>query len=475
MKAKKYITILTIGLLFFSVSSCDLTEVNTDPTRPLDVDLRLILPTAIGQMVFNQVANPARISGIVMQHFRGFDAQQVAYTDYVITSVEFNNYWNFAAYSGVLKDTRDLISKAEAENQPYYLGIARIIRANAYGMLASMFGDVPESRALLGTDDLKPAYDTQEQVYDAVFGYLDQAISDLSQPEVDGGPSDDDLIYGGDADAWIKTAHALKARYMLHISNQRGFGGIESEINAAFSSPAGAPQFQWTTAITASNPLAKFGIQRPNTLIIDFRFGDDMTTRADPRLDMYINTKLKEDGTVDLYEFYNASNSDLVWAQLDSNIPLISYTELMYTLAEVELMGNSDEAAAQTALTAGITASFLQVGVDPTSTEATTYMATYGDLSLASTTAAKHEMIMVEAYYGLYAQAEQTVWTNYRRTGYPNLTPSPNGTNGLNPSGQIPRRWPYPVDEGSTNAEMLAAAVANQGPDLLSTDLWSFK
>ena len=477
MKIFKYITILTIGLLLFSVTSCDLTEVNDDPTRQGDVGLSLILPAAIGQTAYNQSALSARMSGIIMQHFRGFDAQQVAYTDYVITENEFNNYWNFGTYGGVLKDTRDLLDKGENEGQPYYVGIAKILAAEAYGYLTSSFGDVPQTDALLGTESLKPVFDTQEQTYDGLLTMLDEGISELSKQAVDGGPGGDDLIFGGDASLWILTAHALKARYMLHLSKRRGYAGIESELNQAFSSAADQPDFFWETALTSANPLAKFGIGRPGTLIIDFRFGDDMDQRGDPRQDKYMNTKLNPDGTVDIYEFYSTSNTDLVWAQLDSSIPLISYTELLLIRAEVELMANNNETAAQAALDNAINANMEQLGIDPSSAEVVAYKAAHADLSAGADAQGKLEIIMTEAYYALYGQQEQTVWTNFRRTGYPALIPSPNGTHGLNPTGKIPRRWIYPIDEKTTNAVNITSAIQRQfgkDKDLLSDDTWAF-
>lgn len=477
MKTYKYIAILTIGSLLFSVPSCDLTETNIDPTRMVDVDLSLILPAAIGQTAYNQSAMSARMPGIIMQHFRGFDAQQVAYTDYVITEGVFNSYWNFGTYGGVLKDTRDLLDKGGNEGQPYYVGIAKILAAEAYGYLASSFGDVPQSDALLGTESLKPVFDTQEQAYDGLLTMLDEGISELSKQAVDGGPGGDDLIFGGDASLWILTAHALKARYMLHLSKRRGYTGIESELNQAFSSAADQPDFYWETSLLSSNPLARFGFGRPGTLIIDFRFGDDMDLRGDPRQDKYMNTKLNPDGTVDIYEFYNSLNTDLVWAQLDSSIPVISYTELLLMRAEVELMANNNESAAQAALDAAIDANMEQLGIDPASAEVVTYKAAHADLSAGANQQNKLEIIMTEAYYALYGQQENTVWTNYRRTGYPALVPSPNGANGLNPSGRIPRRWIYPIDEKTTNAVNITSAIQRQfgtDKDLLSDDTWAF-
>ena len=450
MKQIKYISAFLLASVL-SFTSCDMSETNIDPSRPVDVNLNLILPAAIGQAAYNQMAMPARMSGIVMQHFQGFDAQQVAYTDYVIPDNTFNNYWNFGSYGGVLKDTRDLVDKAVAEGQPHYQGIALVLRAEALGYLAASFGDVPSSEALLGTEQLKPKFDTQREVYARVLSDLDNAISLLSQPAVEGGPAGDDLVYGGDADGWIKTAYAYKARYQMHLGD---FAGAQSSINNSFADASEEPFFQWSAAQINANPLARFGLERPNTMIIDFRFGERLFTTNDPRTSRIVHVE-PSDATdiseVDQFSFHNGSNADLIWAQNDSNIPMISYVELMFYQAEI----SGDLADLQDA----VRASMNQYGVSTADADA--YIA-------ANVTSNSVEDIMNEAYVALYGHASSIVWHNYRRTGFPALTPSPNGSNGLNPSGVIPRRWLYPIDERTTNNENLNAAISSQG---WSTDL----
>lgn len=52
--------------------------------------------------------------------------------------------------------------------------------ASEYGLATSFFGDIPFSEALKGTDNLKPSYDAQQDVYKGVQAMLDDAISDLN-------------------------------------------------------------------------------------------------------------------------------------------------------------------------------------------------------------------------------------------------------------------------------------------------------
>ena len=61
-------------------------------------------------------------------------------------------------------------------------------------------------------------------------------------------------------------------------------------------------------------------------------------------------------------------------------------------------------------------------------------------------------------------------YANWRRTGYPKLTPVEYKSNISN--GTIPRRLLYATDEYSINAENLQAAIARQGEDKVTTRIW---
>jgi len=445
MKRLIYILVGAIAMTF-TLNSCDLPETNIDPTRLNDVSLNLILPTAISQTAYNQSALQARMPGIIMQQFVGFDAQQVQYTDYVITSNEFNNYWNFGLYAGALKDCDVIITKAVDEGQIHYEAIAKVLMAYNYGMATTMFGDIPFSQALKGLDNLKPEYDTQEQVYAGIQQLLDEAISLLGQDGPAGGPAGDDLIYGGNAASWAAFAHGLKARFYMHLTKRDNgaYGKVLSEIDMAFASLGDQPNFAWEVALNSACPIASFGIERSNTLNIDGRFADWMDARTDPRKDLYM--KLNAAGTD--WVFHESGDGNLYWAQNNTVVPLQSYVELALMRAEALQGTGAGEAEVSAALAAGIAASMQQVGLDSATYGA--YVAAQSDLSGLSD-AEKMERIIEEAYSSYYGFSFLEVWTNYRRTGYPALSPSSNGVNGLNPSGVIPRRFPLPIREETTN------------------------
>ena len=75
----------------------------------------------------------------------------------------------------------------------------------------------------------------------------------------------------------------------------------------------------------------------------------------------------------------------------------------------------------------------------------------------------------------MYCQGLIEAWTDYKRTGYPDLTPNPAGVNGFNPSGVIPRRYQYVTDERFSNTANVEEATSRQGGDLLDVDTWAFR
>jgi hypothetical protein len=53
--------------------------------------------------------------------------------------------------------------------------------------------------------------------------------------------------------------------------------------------------------------------------------------------------------------------------------------------------------------------------------------------------------IITQKYAALFATIEP--WTDYRRTGIPELVPNANGNHNQNPGGAVPRRFNYPQTE----------------------------
>ena len=71
----------------------------------------------------------------------------------------------------------------------------------------------------------------------------------------------------------------------------------------------------------------------------------------------------------------------------------------------------------------------------------------------ATTDAERLEVIMEEKYVITYSTGLEG-WVDYRRTGYPILTPHPEGDRATNPGGGIPRRLPYPENERLLNSNI---------------------
>jgi hypothetical protein len=61
-------------------------------------------------------------------------------------------------------------------------------------------------------------------------------------------------------------------------------------------------------------------------------------------------------------------------------------------------------------------------------------------------------------------------WANFRRSGFPALTPNPYP--GKSITGQFIRRLTYPNSEISVNSINIKAAIAKQGADNLDTRVW---
>lgn len=469
MKNPLLLFLTSLFLLF--QQSCDLTKTNIDPAKLPEVSLRMILPTAISQTARNQSTIPHRVASVYIQHLDMGDAC-VTIPYYQPTPYHFDNLWAEGLYVGSLKDCAIMIGQAQAEGLPHYEGIAKILMAENLASTTLMFGDIPYSEALAGSQHLKPAFDKQEDIMRAVFTLLDEAILLLEGEASPGEPGPDDLIFAGDASAWRKTAFAFKARYMMQMSKRdpnAAQKALEAIQQGSFSSLEEQPGFQWGGSENQDNPLAKFGYERPNTMFFEKRFAENFL-EDDPRLEKYV---INDSTSWVSYEFYSPKNpASLFWSNPDANIPLISYVEVAFLEAEALWQTQANAADIQAALEKGIIASMEQVEL-----ETAAYQDYIEALPLLSTLSREKQLetIMTEAYKAYYGFAGFQVWSNYRRTGYPRLTPHPRGSNLLNPNGRIPERHIYPQNETVNNSENVAAAKARQDGALMDVPLWIFK
>ncbi|WP_407557298.1 SusD/RagB family nutrient-binding outer membrane lipoprotein [Winogradskyella sp. 4-2091] len=447
----KKIKIILIGILSMGLISCEITDTNVDPDNPSAdvVNAGAIYPGMITQTHRNIVALNGRIAGIVMQQFDGLDAQQIAYGQYNIGESDIDNSWGFGLYGGGSMTDCFVITQ---NNTGEVSALAKLYMAANLGMTTSTWGDIPYSDAFLGDEgNVTPSYDSQSSIYADIQTLLTESINEGVASGVG-----EFFGAGGSAD-WEGTAHALKARYYLHLTSvdPTAAQNALSEAQMAFTSTADQPDFVYSLPAQNANPLYLFDNDRPSTMGFGATLNTMMT--SDPRLALY---------TTDGETF---ASDDLFWGKATSPTPLISYWEVKFIEAEAIVRTSGADLDALTALQEAVRSNMLYVGVS--TTDADLYVNT---LTLTGTSEDKIETIITEKYKSLYGNGPLEAWADYRRTGYPDLTPNPDAVPSFNPSGVIPRRFLYPITERTTNSANYDAAISSQGGHLLDDDMWVF-
>lgn len=432
-------------------------EINVDPNQPADVSLNTLLPAAEMGMGYALGGDLKYAASIWMQQMAGGANQPLAYDRYVFTQSDVDNVWKWNLYAGPMMDCKVMMDKAAETGNPYYNGMAKVMMANMLGCITDLWGSAPYSEAFQGNENLKPAFDSQQDLYATINTLLDGAISDFNQAETANKnlPSYDDLIYGGDVTLWKQAAYAFKARYALHLSKVNGASAYTNALSAlsgAMTSNSEDFELYFGNATNENNPLFQFNDQRPYDIVVGYYLVNEMQSTlptADPRLPLLVDPT---DGIVGSHagEGEAASLIGPYYASPNSPVPFISYVECKFIEAECLLEGGNPGGAA-TAYNDGVKASLAKMGVTDVAWEAVNANET--DLTITK------EKIIKGKYFALCYQLE--VFNDWRRTGYPALTPAASGVLG----GVIPRHYPYPTSEKQYNS-------ANTPDVSLTTRVW---
>lgn len=144
----------------------------------------------------------------------------------------YNDGWSAARWKHFYDDRTiaeysQLIKTFWFCNKEYYHNafyITRIYYAFLLSAQTDTYGDIPIQYYVKGamppTENV--TYTPQKEVYDIIFKLLDQAITGLhNPPAVDqySFSAEDDRIYGGKVEPWIRFANTLRLRLALRVSN----------------------------------------------------------------------------------------------------------------------------------------------------------------------------------------------------------------------------------------------------------------
>jgi hypothetical protein len=468
----KKISILFVALIGLFSASCDedFETVNQDPNNPTVVPSHLLLGNIIR---INQNVIYGMQQGGDMGMCWSQQVSKVQYNDeerYIPRRAAIDGIWS-TLYASVISDAKSMYSLAEAEGNTNIMGISLVLQANAYQILTDLYGPIPYTESCNITI-LKPAYDSQEVVYNGILNLLTLADAKLANGS-GSVPASSDLIYGGDTSKWRKLANSLKLKALMRISKVRNVGpAVQALVTAGnlMSSNSDSAQLTYLAAQPDANPIYEtvvFGARfeyKVSSVMINM-----LQSTNDPRLAVYAK---KNTAATPVYAgnipgqenpgSYGAFSS-LGTLYQSATLPgvILSNAQVQLLLAEAVvktyITGN-----ATTYLKNGIQASF-----DFNGTSSPTYISQIESTFGTSTTAVQKEVIGKQTWLALYGQGFEA-WTEWRRTGYPALSPVVNAA-----ETSVPKRLYYPSTEIALNKASYTAATATiTGGDTLTAPLW---
>ena len=502
MKNSIKLILLTTGVF---LSSCDkgFDELNVNKTAATVINPVFTLN--------NAVVNSSLTSNTV-QYEMGIVQQMVSPNSGVLTGANFNQdnrdgtvpIWQ-RFYRSVVRNTYDVIntSKALPARSNLY-NMARILQSYAFMVLTDTYGDVPYNEAGKGSLDqlILPKYDTQQAIYTGIIKELTEATGALDATKT---KETADVLYGGDVAKWKKFGYSLLLRAgmrLVKVDAALAKSTVEKAIaggviNSNADNCVIKHDANYTNGIgnmLNSTEAANFYLAKP---FVDFlKKGNDprlksiavryigatsgpQQTAAKASLDptfqvgmpfgfdnASIVAQAKTDGLASFYDYTQADRTRIVKVQ--SPMHLVTYAQNQLLLAE----------AAQRGWTTGSIEDYYKAGIRAHMTQ----MADY-DAACAITTAeidayftanpydanAALEQINTQYWVASFLNGPEA-FANFRRSGFPKLTPNPFPGKGI--KGNFINRLTYPNSEISVNSTNVKEAISRQGADDLDTKVW---
>jgi hypothetical protein len=419
-------------------------------------------------------------------------AQYFSETQYPGTSLYTAPILSFSGtYSGDLYDLQNIINQntdpatksivAASGSNANQIAVARILKAYIFWTITDRWGDIPYSEALKGAAVKLPKYDKQQDIYVDLIKELKESVAMFDN---NGVVFKGDILmnYAGTATAtvvntkWKKFANSLRMLIALRTSKIYPNAGqwAATEFNAALTDPGGILTAN-TDNVAQVYPNTTFANPWYANYVTSSRVDnaesktvtDYLSANNDPRLASYGTTPNGFPYGLDR-PHATLIVSGIAYILKGQSIPatdpvyLLTASVVTFARAEAAERGWTTEVAA-TLYASAVTLSLTQYGY--TSAQALTYLAqpaiAYGTSNL--------QKIATQRWLATYPDGTQA-WAEWRRTGFPVLTPS---AYAVNVGGQIPRRYIYGTDEYSLNAANVKLAAANYtGGDGQDSKVW---
>ncbi|MGB3779284.1 MAG: SusD/RagB family nutrient-binding outer membrane lipoprotein [Tunicatimonas sp.] len=482
-----------------------MTNLNINPTASLEIDWKFLFSQGQVQAAENRYINGRvnlNLAAGLIQHMATLEVGgERGSGDKYFRHLDSFNAYAVTVYDNSLKTLAEVIRQTGPEgSDPDLVNLhhmAQVMYIFPMHIMTDLYGNVPYSEANRGVDRIFfPKYDEQEFIYKDMLAKLETAAATIGTGTDEVGSAD--LIYGGDFDQWKKLANSLMLRLAMRTSNvdpglaqeyvQKAIAGgvMESNDDMADIQMAAGPS-QWFNQNGISRALIPDDWGAQNMLsktLVDF-----LKDRNDPRLMIYSGGIGKWGGpyitdyeaqkgmpngydaeTILEFEGVTTLNRDSVYSRLNPKLldvedPFIfmTYAETEFLLAEAALKGWYSGDATEH-YNAGVRGAMQQWTIfDPelvvTDAEVDAYLAANPFDGTARMIGEQHWAANFMQWYEAYS--------NWRRTGLPELTPVnfPGNISG----GQIFRRIEYLTDEVANNPNFKEGATL---PDEVMTRVW---
>lgn len=537
---KKHIIFLFAALAMLMCTGCNYEELNTNQFEMTDEE-GVMDGIAVGGLITTMqqsvlpVGTQADDTDIINQYQIAYHLSADTWSGYFGQ----NNSWNAgnnntsyylqdawisstysSSYTSVLDSWKKLKANAEANNTPEVFALAQILKISAWHKTLECFGPIPYLNADAAT--LNIPFDSERDVYNAIFEELSDAISVLTQKAENGISvmSAYDAVYAGDTRKWVKYANSLMLRLALRVrfadndlAKQYAIQAVNHSIGV-MTDKGDEAQMSVGAGMVYRNNIEWLSEQYNET-----RMGSSMfsylTGYQDPRLSAYF--KPVDEGceygvTAFDGKAYQAVPQGHTYGQnstyqsfskpnIQSSTPTywLRASEVYFLRAEAALAWGSIFGSDSKLYQQGIEMSFQENGITASASSyinsgltpaahsvdgrySCNYQApTAATVAYSGTSEQKLEKIMIQKWIALYPNGQEA-WTEWRRTGYPKLNPvltNRGSSFGVTSASKGVRRMVYPQSfylstEGQAiyNEALKLFNNGNGGSDLASTRLW---
>jgi len=492
--------------------ACDkgFEEMNVNPNASSTIEPEYMFTKALLDGVSTNYIGAAYLTiGGSMQHTSTYKEVPAAGDKYFNETYSYNSW---EAYSTSVIEIKKVINELSSDPEDINkLAIARIWKVLIFHRLTDLYGDVPYTEAGQASENQNytPKYDMQSDIYADLLKELDEAAAalDASQPTF----GDGDLIYGGDITKWKQFAYSLMLRLGMRLTNvapdlaeewvKKAIAGgvILNNADVASIQYVDASQVAQrnfiATGLLNTDYLDPQNVDNIEGGKLAKTFIDHLKNTADPRLNKiavvwvknatgsYVadTTSSKQEGMPNaVYNSFPANFSTFsepnpnTLLRFDTPHLVLTNAEMYLLLSEAALRGWYAEDPAKTyqsAVRAAMAQWSLFGSYGQIDESRTNYYLAQNPFPAGGSFDDKMDAIYTQLWVSLFLEDEYEIFANWRRTGYPKLTPTnyPGNLTG----GTIPRRFVVPLSEESYNRENFREAMQRQGgSNALTSRVW---